>query len=164
MRRLELLPPFVRQLANAGELDRADFATLLYWLVPGVRYAEVSDPPIATDILDHPRREEIVRVMNLGLVRVDETLHRFSPGDRMTRQGALGALLGLLSLSDREFSCLKPAEAAAIAESGSRELICGKAAQCRLIPETGDCLPRAAISGPEALDLFRRALDLLESS
>jgi len=159
--RLELLPPYVQELAKKARLNRAEFATLLYWLVPEVRYAQVSNPPIATDILDHPRREEILRVMNLGLMSIDQTLHRFAPAAPMTRVLALMALIRLLKLSDLEFSCLAEVEATALA--GSWTLTCRKAAQCRMIPEEADCLPAAEISGPEALDLFRRCLDLLGS-
>ncbi len=159
--RLELLPLQVQEIAKKPRLSRADFATLLYWLVPEVRYAQVSNPPIATDILDHPRREEILRAMNLGLMSIDRTLHRFAPAAPMTRALALTALLGLLKLSDLEFSCLAEVEVPQLA--GSWSLTCRKAAQCRMIPEEADCLPAADISGPEALDLFRRCLDLLGS-
>lgn len=159
--RLQLQPPHVQEVASKSVLSRADLATLLYWLVPSVRYAEVADPPIATDILDHPRREEILPVIFLELVPVDETLHRFSPERAATRSLALASLLGLLGLSPSEFSCLDPAEAKALA--GSQSLVCRKAAHCRLIPEPADCLPEARISGPDALDLFRRTLDLLGS-
>ncbi|MCP4654746.1 MAG: hypothetical protein GY856_04920 [bacterium] len=159
--RLELLPPQVQEVAKKPRLSRADFATLLYWLVPEVRYAQVSNPPIATDILDHPRREEILRAMNLGLMSIDRTLHRFAPAAPATRVLALTALLGLLKLSDLEFSCLADVETTELA--GSWALACRKAAQCRMIPEPADCLPAAEISGPEALDLFRRCLDLLGS-
>lgn len=160
--RLQLQPPHVQEIASKSVLTRADLATLLYWLVPSVRYAEVTDPPIATDILDHPRREEILPVMFLELVPVDETLHRFSPELAATRSVTLGSLLGLLGLSETGLSCLAPTEAEALL--GSPSLVCRKAAQCRLIPEVADCLPEARISGPDALDLFRRTLDLLGSS
>lgn len=162
LRRLDLLPPFVQELAAQGVLTRAELATMLYWLVPSVRYAAVTNPPIANDILEHQRREEILRVMNLELMQVDETLHRFSPEQAATRIEALEALLGLLRLSRADFACLSEAEARALATASS-SWICRKAAQCRLIAEEADCLPRAALSGPEVLDLFRRTLDLLGS-
>lgn len=162
LRRLQLLPSFVQEMAAEGVLTRAELATLLYWLVPAVRYADVTEPPIATDILDHPRREEVLRVMNLGLIPVDETLHRFSPEEPATRSDALGALLGLLRISHADYACLSESEARALA-AASRRWICRKAADCRLIPEEADCLPQASLSGPDALDLFRRCLDLLGS-
>ena len=162
LRRLELLPSFVKEMAAEAVLTRAELATLFYWLVPSVRYADVTNPPIATDILEHPRREEILRVMNLGLIPVDETLHLYSPEDAATRVAALGALLRLLRISHADFACLSEAEARTLAAAPMR-WTCRKAADCRLIPEEADCLPLASLSGPDALDLFRRALDLLGS-
>lgn len=159
LRRLSLLPATVQEIASKGELDRSDFAALLYWLVPEVRYAEVENPPIATDILDHPRRNEILRVMNLGLIKVDETLHLFSPSEPMTRLLALRAMLRLLVLTGSDVTCLSDAEAEALAASA--HMTCAKAAQCGLLPEEGDCLPQAVISGHEAIDLFRATLDLM---
>ncbi len=160
--RLQLLPAQVQRVGRKGQLDRSDVATLLYWLVPQVRYSQLSDPPIATDILDHPRRDEIVRVMNLRLVEVDETLHRFEPSSVATRQLTMGALLKLLHGSERRFSCLMDGDTMRL--SMSRGWICRKAAQCRLIAEEAECLPAAPVSGAEALELFRRSLDLLGAS
>lgn len=158
--RLELLPPRVRELGRKVELERADLATLLYWLAPQVRFSRVVDPPIATDILDHPQYDEILRVVDLGLMRVDETLHRFDPSAPATRGMAFVALLRLLSRapSQRDFACLGGTE---VPLTASSYLVCEKAADCRLVPEAADCLPRAPISGGEALEFFRHALDLL---
>lgn len=165
LRRLELLPGYIREVAAGPVLDRAGFTTLLYWLVPEVRYAEVADPPIATDILDHPRREEILRVINLGLVPIDETLHRFSPEEPATRALALSALLLLLDQSEASPACLDAPAAAALDPSrkASRDLVCRTAARCGLLPEAADCLPEATLSGAEALDFFRLTLDILGS-
>ncbi len=154
--RLRSLPQAVQALAGSSELSRADFATLVYWLVPRVRYAVLNQPPIASDILDHPRRDEIVRVLNLDLLRIDETLHRFSPQRRLTRSAALNALIVLLSHGGSEAACL------ADAGSGWRSAyaICEIAARCRLIAEAAACLPQAGVAGAELMDLLRRALDL----
>ncbi len=158
--RLGLLPPVVRELGRKVELERADLAALLYWLVPQVRYSQVIDPPIATDILDHPQRDEILRVVDLGLMRVDETLHRFDPGATATRRMAFTALLRLLDRSPQDFACL---DGAKVRLAAANSWVCETAARCRLIPEAADCLPRASISGGEALDVFRHSLDLLGS-
>ena len=158
IRRLQLLPPNVQETGRKGELNRADFATLLYWLVPQVRYSQISNPPIAADILDHSQRDEILRVLNLGLMEVDETLHRFDPEVPATRLVVLRALLALLAASPQELSCLtQPATPV----DRSHYTVCREAAQCRLIPEAADCLPSASISGAGALELFRLSLDLL---
>src|SRR5688500_12792390 len=91
--RLELLPLPVRRIVEQPQLVRADLATLLYWLAPGVRRGRAGAGRIASDVLDHPRREEIVRVVNQGLMEVDETLHRFAPAQTARRGDALRALV-----------------------------------------------------------------------
>ena len=83
-----------------------------------------------------------------------------SPDATATRQMALAALLGLLIRSERGFACLETAE---VRLTASTDWVCEKAARCRLIPEAADCLPWAPVSGGEALELFRRSLDLLGS-
>jgi hypothetical protein len=50
--------------------------------VPQIRTARPGAAQIASDIVDHPSRDEIARVANLGLMSIDETLHRFSPNAR----------------------------------------------------------------------------------
>lgn len=156
--RLQVLPKKVRETAERTELARADFALLLYWLVPEVRYAQANDPPIATDILDHPQREEIVQVISLGLMEVDESLHSFAPEKKLIRLDALRALLRLLLASETPPACLDGVGTAQL--EASRRLTCERSAVCRLIPEPIDCLPAATVSGAEALELFRRTLDL----
>ncbi len=159
--RLQLLPSHVQELRRKPELDRADFATLLYWLIPQVRLTRLDRPPIATDILDHPRRNEILPVTDLGLMEVDRSLHRFDPAAPVSRQMAFVAMLRLLEISGRQFSCLTAGELSALRRTTS--LVCAKAAQCRFIPEIADCLPSAGVSGPEALALFRFQIDLMGS-
>ncbi len=159
--RLQLLPPEAQEIGRKLELDRADVSTLLYWLVPRVRFSQVNNPPIAADILDHRRRNEILRVLNLGLMEVDETLHRFEPTAPASRAVVLRAQLALLDSSANRLGCLGDAGDLDLDRSWSAT--CSYAARCRLIPEAADCRPAAAISGAEALNLFRQTLNLLGS-
>ena len=159
--RLQLLPPEVQAIGRQGELDRADFATLLYWLVPQIRYSEISNPPIAADILGHERRDLILRVLNLDLMEVDEVLHRFEPTEPATRLVVFQALLRLLSSSEQKHSCLEESDALTL--DPSWRSVCQLTERCRLIPEAADCRPAAAVSGAEVLELFRHTLDLLGS-
>ena len=154
--RLENFPEDVRELASTPELTRADFATLLYWLVPEVRYAELEAPPVATDILEHRRRDEIVRVLNLDLLQVDRIIHRFAPERAVMRSEVLVAFLRLLARAQPDASCLVDVDLLRL--DGRTGLICSSAARCGLLPETSDCLPAAAISGDQALELFRLGL------
>lgn len=157
--RLGQLPPEVARAAAAPELDRAGFATLVYWLVPGVRRARPSEGRIAADILEHPRRTEIARVINLGLLSVDPTLHRFSPDRPIRRATALEALLKALNtLSRTSPGCLA---AHPLGSRPSTEAICAAAESCRLTVDVGACLPESSLSGTEALEMIRRAIQAI---
>ena len=157
--RLSLLPQGVRDVAARPELTRADLATLLYWLIPQVRYAKPAGGRIATDVLEHPERDEIVRVVNLGLIDLDETLHRFSPAAPARRGTALRALVRVL----QGFG-----GGACLGDGGDREpsqtLACDLASRCRLLPPDDDCRPGEALSGSDAVEMIRRTLKLLGRS
>ena len=139
-------------------LDRGEFAAVLYWLFPQVRYGRSETGTIASDILDHRYRQEIVRVVNLDLVAVDPDLHTYRPDDEQTRAAALLALLRLLETQTPRLSCLGPP--GSLAETVD-EGVCATAARCGLVPEPGDCLPLAHISGPEAFEMSRGAVGQL---
>ncbi|MEM1180602.1 MAG: hypothetical protein AAGM22_19810 [Acidobacteriota bacterium] len=157
--RLELLPPEVKTIGRLGELARADLASLLYWLFPDVRYSAVDNPPIAADILEHPKQREILRVLDLDLMAVDEALHRFRPAEMATRSDLLQALLGLLMSSDPPLGCLS-SEARRSAASQPRRWVCTRSADCGLIRDSLSCLPEATLAGAEALELVRVAQEL----
>ena len=154
LRRLDLLPSQVRGLSEEVELERAQLASLVYWLFPSVRFAPLDNPPIAADILDHPYRQEILKVAGQGVMEVDETVHRFYPDRPVTRSETLSALLGLLLAGEPRPACL--ADAAEVKDSSA--WICDRAVRCRLIDEVAGCLPAAALSGQEALGFFQRGL------
>jgi hypothetical protein len=134
-------------------------AVLLFWLVPEVRYGRPSEAHIATDVLEHPQRDEIVRVVSLGLIEVDETLHRFSPGAPARSLTALRSVVRLLSrFGGTAAACL--GDGAANPQLSQRSL-CEAAERCHLFAEEGDCPPGDPLSGEEAVELIRRALVLL---
>jgi hypothetical protein len=145
--RLANAPEEVRRAAVLPQLTRADFARLLYWLVPEIRSSRGGVARIATDILDDPAREEIVRVANLGLLGVDETLHLFEPRRALLRSEAFLAL-GIVAAGRR-------AEVCAGATPGGAASPCDWALRCGWIPEAGECLPRAPVSGQEAVEWVR---------
>ena len=75
------MPPQFRQALESPAITRADFAVLLYWLVPSVRFAQnLSSPLIAIDIENVAGREEIIRAIAIGLFDVDPVTRRVSPG------------------------------------------------------------------------------------
>ncbi len=150
--RLNVLPPEVRRLARVGELSRADFAVLVYWLFPSVRYGRSAEGRIATDIIDHPERERIVRVINLGLLEVD-SVHRFEPDRAITAGDAQRALLRLLEGSETGATCL--GSSGRLAPSAD---LCAAAQSCGLAGVEEECDPAAGLSGAQALELIRRTL------
>lgn len=151
--RLSQLPQAVQRIAMQPEIDKADLAILLYWLVPDVRNSRPTGGRIATDILDHAGREEIVRVVNLGLMEVDSTLHRFFPGSPVRRSYALRVLQRVV------------VRFAAEACDGGAGLAspCDFAVQCGLAASPEECQGSGATSGAEAVELIRRALVLMGS-
>jgi len=152
--RLSLLPADVRALAVKAELSRADLTVLLYWLVPEVRYAKATAGRIATDILDHPHREEIAHVVNLGLMDVDANLHRFSPEAPIRRGAALRSLGRLLTGFGKPAGCAESAGGAAAPP-------CELAAQCGLVEGADACQAGEPLSGADAVEWIRRSLVLL---
>ena len=154
LRRLDLLPAQVRSISEEPELKRSELASLVYWLFPSVRFAPLDDPPIAADILDHPHRQEILKVAGQGVMEVDEAVHRFYPDRAATRSETFSALLRLLLGGEPKPACLGDTEDV----KDSAAWICDRAARCRLIDEAASCLPSAALSGTETLDYFQRGL------
>lgn len=74
------LPSYVHAAAQSESLTREDFAVLLYWTVPSIRFARnLGAPPIAIDIADVAGRDEIVRSIAIGLFEVDAVTRRVSP-------------------------------------------------------------------------------------
>jgi hypothetical protein len=157
--RLRLLPETVQQLAARSALGRGDFAALLYWVVPGVRQTQGGSAKIATDVLDHRWQQEIIRVLNRGLMRMNPVLHRFEPDRPVTRLEALHSAIELAA-SRPGGECAR--DAAANPQPGA-ELLCGVAVRCGLLDDAAECLPQARLSGGEALELLGRALSLLQT-
>lgn len=150
-------PEQVRGLRGKVVLTRADFAVLLYWMVPQIRTARPGAAQIASDIVDHPSRDEIARVANLGLMTIDESLHRFSPDAALRRSDAVSALLRLLADTDSGEECRLP-------RAGGRDGLCRAGASCGLFEDPVQCLAGSGISGSEAIEMLRRALDRLEGA
>ena len=74
------MPAHVRAALDSRELTRAEFAVLLYWTVPSVRFAQnLNTPQIAVDIEDVSGREEIIRAIAINLYDVDPVTRRVGP-------------------------------------------------------------------------------------
>jgi tetratricopeptide (TPR) repeat protein len=152
--RLGHAPESVQAAARRNPLTRAELARLLYWLVPEIRAGRGAVGKIASDVVGHEAQDEVVRVVNMGLMRVDENLHRFEP-DRAVRRGeALEAVFRAASASSAPPSCSRLVPAGA----WTREALCAAAAGCGLTASPSDCLPGGALSGQEALAWIHGAL------
>ncbi len=150
-------PEQVRGLRDKVVLSRSDFAVLLYWTVPQIRTARPGAAQIASDIVDHPSRDEIARVANLGLMTIDETMHRFSPDAGLRRADAVAALLRLISGNAPAGSCEAP-------RAANREELCKAGVDCGLMEDMVLCQAGAGVSGSEAIEMLRRALNRLEDA
>lgn len=151
--RVRLLPEEVQSLARQPELTRAEAASLLFWLVPGVRQAAGGTAQIATDILDDPRRAEIVRVLNRGLMTADPTLHRFEPERVLTRGEALASALAVIA-QDPSARCV---ETLREHPAPSETFLCRTAGECGLLDDPEECLPGAPAGGGVLVELLGRA-------
>lgn len=154
--RLQLLPAEVEALADKMELTRADLAAMVYWLFPDIRYGRAGGARIANDILEHPQRDQIVRVVNSGIMDVDHSLHRFEPYRSLRRNEAMTAMLRLLARRQPPFACLGGAAA-----PNSAQEVCNVSIACGLVENELDCLPTGPVPGTEALDLCRRTQEHL---
>jgi hypothetical protein len=87
------MPPHFRTALESTALTRAELATLLYWTVPSIRFAQnLGAPPIAVDIEEVEGRDEMIRAIALGLYDVDPVTRRVGPF-RQISAGRLSALL-----------------------------------------------------------------------
>lgn len=154
--RIQLLPPEVRKISTAAELTRGDFAVLLYWLFPEIRYGSAGSARIANDILEHPQQEQIVRVVNSGILEVDSSLHRFEPYRSIERTQALAGMLRLLARKQPPLACLVGASV-----PQSTQAVCSTSAACGLLEAEADCLPSAPLTGEDALEFCRVTQELL---
>jgi tetratricopeptide (TPR) repeat protein len=140
------MPPQFQRAMQTDSLTRGDFAVLLYWQVPSVRFAQnISTPPIAIDLADVPGREEIVRAIALGILPVDAVTRRVGPSTPVNA-AALERLAGRVLLM-RGASCARGVATDALLQS------CG-------ITPLGS-VPDAPATGPTAsamLDQVAKAL------
>jgi hypothetical protein len=105
-------------------------------------------------VLDNPHREEIVRVINLDLMQVDATQHRFFPGSAVRRGPALRVVL-------RTLARFGAAACAGNSEGGD---VCEPALACSLVADADDCQASDPLSGADGVEILRRSLKLLSGS
>ena len=103
------MPPQVQHALETEVISRADFAVLLYWKVPSIRFAQnVGAPPIAVDLdSDVIGREEMIRAIALGIFPVDQVTRRASPNTMLTAMATARAASRALAV--RGASCTREA-------------------------------------------------------
>ena len=88
---------------------------------------------------------------------IDETMHRFSPNAPLRRADAVAALLRLVASEDRAGRCGFP-------RAGGRDALCSAGVACGLFEDPLLCQAEAGLSGGEAIEMLRRALDRLKDA
>jgi thioredoxin-like negative regulator of GroEL len=79
------MPAHYRTALESPAVTRAEMATLLYWTVPAVRFAQnLGVPPIAVDVQEVEGREEMIRAIAIGLFEVDPVTRRVGPHRAVT--------------------------------------------------------------------------------
>ena len=142
--RIENLPEAARKAAHSPRLTRAQLASLLWWTVPEVRAAAVvASPDVATDVVDHPDRQALVKAIGLGFLAVARETHHVRAEAFVSRAefpAALRRLGQLVGSGRRPVRCLA-------GDSGT-----GALAACGILPES----KIRTLSGKEALRAIER--------
>jgi tetratricopeptide (TPR) repeat protein len=146
------MPPEYQAIPEAPRVSRADLAALLAVRVPALRRAGAGEPKVAVDIGSSWARDQIARVLALGLVDVYPN-HTFQPGAIVRRVDLARAAARTLDLVHW------PAGAAPVPSDMSRahldfDVVARSLAAgiMGLTPE-GAFEPWRAVSGREAIDV-----------
>jgi tetratricopeptide (TPR) repeat protein len=143
------MPAHFRTALASQALTRAELATLLYWTVPSIRFAQnLSAPPIAVDIEDVEGREEIIRTIALGLFDVDPVTRRVGPSRTVNAARFSSHLARILVL--RGASCARGV-------TQDRVL-----AACRVTDPLASLPPEAAVTGHDAQRAFEEVAKALQ--
>lgn len=142
------MPAHFRSALASPALTRAELATLLFWTVPSIRFAQnVGTPPIAVDIEDVSGREEMVRAIAIGMYEVDPITRRVSPYRQVTASRLLGHAARVLAL-----------RGAACARGIPQEQVLGA---CGVRHSLGTLLPDEPVSGAQAHAILEQISRLL---
>lgn len=96
---IQNLPDHAQKAARSSRLTRAQFAVLLWGLVPEIR--ELSGPQVtevAVDVVDRTDRAQLLRAVSLGFFSVSKETHRMGAELPVTRAELAALLKRLASL------------------------------------------------------------------
>jgi hypothetical protein len=142
--RIENLPERARKAALSPRLTRAQLAALLWSEIPEVRDATAAATlDVATDVIDHPDRQALVRAIALGFLGVNRETHQARVDAALGRSelpSVLRRLSQLVGRGQRPPRCLS-------GDSGS-----GALAACGILMESKS----RTVSGKETLRAIER--------
>lgn len=79
------LPQQFQLAVRSPNITREQLAVLLFWKLPSIRFAQnLPQPPIVVDIDEAMGREELVRVLSVGLLPVDRVTRSIRPRRTVT--------------------------------------------------------------------------------
>jgi tetratricopeptide (TPR) repeat protein len=143
------MPPHYRAALDSPAITREELATLLYWTVPQVRFAQnLGTPPIAIDIENVDGREEVIRAMALGLYDVDPVTRRVSPNRQVPASRLSAHLARVLQL--RGAACARGLTA-------DRVL-----AACGVTDPLGGKTPESTVTGKETVAALQQVAKALQ--
>lgn len=122
------MPPQYQRALESEAMTRADFAVLLFWKVPSIRFAQNAGvPAIAVDLdSDVVGREEMIRAIALGIFPVDQITRRAAPSTPLT--AATAARAAARALTSRAAACAKSNDAQTVlAACGVNDPLVGSA-------------------------------------
>lgn len=97
-----------REAARAVRLTRAAAASLVWWMFPEVREANVATSVIASDVVGRRDSRALAKALSLGLLEVDRETHRANPDGGLSLSAAARLCLRLLAIlhpSDEDLPC-----------------------------------------------------------
>lgn len=79
------LPQQFQLAVRSPNITREQLAVLLFWKLPSIRFAQnLPQPPIVVDIGEVMGREELIRVLSMGLLPLDRATRTIRPGKTVT--------------------------------------------------------------------------------
>lgn len=100
--RVSVMPAYVQEAISSPELDRAQLAVVVVSLAPRVETLPGGQVPLLSDVMTLPSQDEILTATRLGLIDIDQFLHRFHPHRPATVGEARSAVDNLARLLDLE--------------------------------------------------------------
>jgi len=105
------MPLQFQRAFESEAITRSDLAVLMYWKIASIRFAQnLGVPPIAIDIGEIPGRDEVIRIIALGIYTVDPVTRRVNPLAPVNAGSLARVAARVLIL--RGAPCVKSAESA----------------------------------------------------